>query len=570
MPFASRRVLLIAIAALALLAALVALVLVSGSRTAADAAGGDASTARTAAVAIARGDELRMRLLPDAGVSAQPASVRIGLASVSPDDEAAYRAWLRSGREGAGPREFADMATVSRWIDAPARLQADGSVLVGPMRLPDAQRYVLQARAGDGLRFYEARFAREDAPAQLQPRVAAGLRVRAPRGFDDAGDVQIGVLLRRVEGGQDAAWQGLLRREAMAALDAYDERPLPMSAQAGQTTRIAPLPPGPVEVVAVVRGIETERRRVVLVAGRDVLLDLDTAAAELGDALAANLTLRPIDADTRAPVRELLAVWPSPRDERRVRPGADAALRFDGVDMSEPMALELRFERQGPPPSIADAGRIESLPRWPERLPLRLDLSEARAVGGRIEKTVELQPLRWLLVETPGIEVPRRPRVGDPFPVFVLQRAQGETWRDVAAEAFRPLDEGIAVSLDEPGRVRVAAVLSPWQVVFSDAVESRAEAPLLRTRLRGANGRDARVRILAAGRPLAFAPVQVVSPMRGVPPKTLTTDRDGRILLPGATVPTLRIEAPGFEQTEVRLQAGESTLSLRAEAVASP
>jgi hypothetical protein len=60
--------------------------------------------------------------------------------------------------------------------------------------------------------------------------------------------------------------------------------------------------------------------------------------------------------------------------------------------------------------------------------------------------------------------------------------------------------------------------------------------------------------------------VQVVSPIRGVPPKTLTTDRNGRILLPGATVPTLSIEAPGFEQAEVRLQAGEATLSLRAEA----
>jgi hypothetical protein len=566
MPSASRRTLAVAIAALLLLAATVALIVVSGSRTAVNVAGGDGSGAQAAAAPDARGEGFRVRLLPDAGISAQPASVRIGLAWVSPDDEAAYRAWLRSGRDGAGPSDFADMASVTRWIDVPARLQADGSVLVGPMRLPDAQRYVLQARADDGLRFYEARFAREDAPAQLRPRVAAGLRVRAPRGVDALGEGDVSVLLRRVEGGQDAAWQGLLRREAMAVLDAYDERPLAISAQAAQTTRIAPLPPGPVEVVAVVRGLETERRRITLVAGRDVVLDLDAAAAELGDALAANLTLRPIDADTRAPVRDLLAVWPSPRGEQRVRPGADAALRFDGVDTSEPMLLELRFERQGPPPSIADSGRIESLPRWPERLPLRLDLSEARAVGGRIEKTIELRPLRWLVVETPGIDVPRRPRGGDPFPVFVVQHAQGETWRDAAAEAFRPLDEGIAVSLDEPGRVRVAALLSPWQVAFSDTVESRADASLLRTRLRTANGRDASLRIVAGARPLAFAPVQVVSPIRGVPPKTLTTDRNGRILLPGATVPTLSIEAPGFEQAEVRLQAGEATLSLRAEA----
>ena len=78
----------------------------------------------------------RIRLLPDSGVSAQPSSVRIGLASVSPDDEAAYRAWLRSGREGAGPRAFTDLATVVRWINAPANLQPDGSVQVGPLPLP--------------------------------------------------------------------------------------------------------------------------------------------------------------------------------------------------------------------------------------------------------------------------------------------------------------------------------------------------------------------------------------------------------------------------------------------------
>jgi hypothetical protein len=504
---------------------------------------------QSASVEAAGGFQLR--LLPDGGVSAQPASVRIGLAAVSPDDDAGYRAWLRSGREGAGPREYRDLASVQRWINAPARLLEDGSVQVGPMPLPAAQRYVVQARADDGLRFYEADFVREDAPATVLPRVAAALRVRAPNGINN-----IGVLFRRVEGSQDAAWQSLLRREAVNVIDAFDERAIAVENE----TRIAPLPTGPLDVVAVIDGVETERRRVTLVAGRETTFDLDPGAAELGAALATTVILRLVEAGTRAPVREGIAVWPSPRGELRVRPDAAGLVRLPGADASEAMTLELRFEPKGPPSFLAD-----TLPRWPERVPLRFDLSQQRAAGGVVEKTVELQPLRWLIVETPGIDVPKRPRVGDPFPVFVLQRAQGDGWRDVGADYFRPVDEGVVVSLDTPGRVRVAALLSPWQLAYSDEVESRPDVAQSRTRLRGANGRTSMVRLVADAKPLAFAPVQIVSPLRGVPPKTLTTDRAGRIVLPNATVSSVRVEVSGYEQVEVRLAGGEVVASLQRE-----
>ena len=73
-----------------------------------DAASGDAAT-RTVSGSDGRNATgqalaLRIRLLPDGGVSASPDSVRIGLASISPDELAGYQAWLRSGGEGAGPR----------------------------------------------------------------------------------------------------------------------------------------------------------------------------------------------------------------------------------------------------------------------------------------------------------------------------------------------------------------------------------------------------------------------------------------------------------------------------------
>lgn len=526
---------------------------------------GDGSSAPQSSDALAKGGEnltgegrtfaFRTRLLPDAGLSAATDSVRIGLAVVTPDERAAYRAWLRGGREGAGPQRMDDLAAVVRWVDAMATRDADGSVVVGPVALPAADRYVLQARVGDGLRFYEAAFARNDVPVEVRARVAAGLRVRAPRGIDDAA-----VLFRRVDGASDAPWQSLMRREAPTLLDAYDERALPVRGE----TAFAPLPPGPLDVIAVVNGVETERRRVTLSAGRYTALDLDPDATELGAALATTLRLRLIERGSGAPVREATVVWASPRGERRLRTDDRGNVRIDGIDPLQPLPLEVLFSA---PRSAAHLPTflVDALPTWPERMPLPLDLRDAPVVAGAIEKTVELQPLRWLIVDTPGIEIPRRPRMGDPFPVFVLQRREGGAWRESPAAIFRPVPGGIAVSLDRPGTVRVSALSSPWEVAASDAVDATEGDARQRTRLVVDGGRTATLRLSAAGRPLARAPVRVVSPLRGVPPKTLTTDADGRLVLANVTVPMVWIDVPGFAQTAVRLTAAEIAVPMRRE-----
>jgi hypothetical protein len=497
---------------------------------------------------------LRMRLLPDGGVAASPGSVRIGLAYVSPDELAAYKAWLRGGGEGAGPRDFEALASVTRWLNLPAALNADGVVVVKAVNLPAADRYVLQARADDGLRFYEASFTRDDMPAEVSPRVAAGLRLRAPR---TAGGAR--VLFRRVEGSQDAAWQSLMRREAPAVLDAYDERPLPVAAD----TVVAPLPPGPIDVIAVVDGVETERRRVTLPAGRITTFDLDAEVSELAAALSTTVALRLVEKGTRIPVKDATVVWSSPRGERSLRSDASGTLRIEDVDPLQPLPIDIRFAPPKTPSFLVDA-----LPSWPERLPMMLDLADAPVSAGVIDRTVELEPLRWLIVETPGIEIPRRPRVGDPFPVFVLQRREGAAWRDSSADYFRPVAEGMAVSLNQPGNVRVAAVLAPWTVSISDAVEtgdtSSADARY-RTRIVGAGGRRVSLRITSDDRPLASAPVHLLSPLRGVPPKTLTADRAGQVILDNVTEPDVLVEVPGFEQIRVRLDAAVVTVTLRRE-----
>jgi hypothetical protein len=123
----------------------------------------------------------------------------------------------------------------------------------------------------------------------------------------------------------------------------------------------------------------------------------------------------------------------------------------------------------------------------------------------------------------------------------------------------------MAVSLNRSGTVRVAVVLAPWSVRISDAVEIgevTAEARY-RTRIVAAGGRRVRLRITADNRPLALAPVHLLSPLRGVPPKTMTADRAGQLLLDNVTEASVLLEVPGFEQVRVPLDTTLVPVELR-------
>jgi hypothetical protein len=102
---------------------------------------------------------------------------------------------------------------------------------------------------------------------------------------------------------------------------------------------------------------------------------------------------------------------------------------------------------------------------------------------------------------------------------------------------------------------------------FSDAVEigDASADTRYRTRIAATGGRRVRLRIAAGGRPLASAPVHLLSSLRGVPPKTLTADRAGQLVLDSVTEPEVLLEVPGFEQVRVRLDSAEVAVTLRRE-----
>lgn len=597
------------------------------------------TAAEVAPSAAARGEPagiaaLRIRLLPEGGQGADPASVKIGIARVSAQDAAAWRAWVRGGMQGAGPQNFAEMATVVRWMDAPARRSSDeaGAVDVGPLRLPAADAYVLQAASADRLRWYDARFTPNRVPDTVQPRLASGLQLQAAaldRNGADAGAIgvaapQIALQLRRVEGSRDADWQPLLRKVAPEVLAAYDDTPLAVATdvRAGHAGTVAPLPPGPVEAVVLVEGVEVLRRRLTLLPGQLATLAIDADSLRRGTALATSLRLRFVEAGSGRPLRPAEVLWIAPEGERRLGAEADGSYRIARIDPARPLRFDLRMAQERPQDQAGD------LPRWPEQIPVVLRLDEEAAgqdapdqdapdqdapdqgtsdgtytasqgtlvAGGgfAIERTVALQPLRWLVVD--GLPADARLRegsraspianAGTPPPVHRLERADARAagsnggdasrsdgdagWRTVAAERFVARPSGVAVSIPSPGRYRLAVAITPWRILRSapvDIAAARGSAAEVRTRLAPPprSPRTVRLRLLGAAGPLARTPVQVLDGDGALPPWTLTTDAGGWLRFDAATEAAVRVEAPGHAQALAQLRGAEVTLELSPE-----
>jgi len=73
------------------------------------------------------------------------------------------------------------------------------------------------------------------------------------------------------------------------------------------------------------------------------------------------------------------------------------------------------------------------------------------------------------------------------------------------------------------------------------------------------------VAVLRDGMPLANAPVHLLGSTRGLPPQTLTTDRAGRLRLDAVTVPTLRMEIPGYMQSVVDVESASAVFEVAVE-----
>lgn len=478
----------------------------------------------------------RMHLLPDGAVRAIPGSVRIGLGQVSPDEASAGFADPAAAPEEAGAGRYEELAATDRWMSVPARLLADGRVEVGPLRLPPADRYVLQARGEDGLRFYAAAFTRDRVPAKVSPIVGAGIRTHV-----DVPGARI--LLRRVASSPPPpVWQELQAWAEPALLEAFSETPLPVTG--GQV--LGPLAPGPLDVVLEVGGVEAGRRRLSLPAGRIVDVRFDPTTQAVAQAVSVDLALEFVSATDGRPVAGLQVDWLSGPAQRRRTTDDRGRARFDHLDRHRVQ----EFSLQASPPR-------DGLPEWPELRALRIppeDLAGTGAPRELVHHRVELAPLDWLIARLPPAAGRGRAAGRSPYPIQVLQRRRGGGWVDTPAAHFIETDEGVAVSISDPGTYRVVAALSPWQVLTSTLAQVGGHArPTVE--FTSARGRDVVVTVMRDGEALAGAPVHVIGPLGNLPPAVLAADAHGRITLSSATIPVVRVEVPGSDQIAVRLDS---------------
>lgn len=483
-------------------------------------------------------------LLPDGGVSADPASVRIGLAAIAAEDLAAALA----GQDGAGPAAITEFLRVTEWRSLPATALADGRVQIGPLTLPGAEYYVLQAAGTDDLRQYDADFPRVEIPATVAPLLAAGLRVeRSP-----ALPGEITVLLRRQgELSEAPRWQRVQQRQP-ALLAAYSEQPLALGA--GETM-LAPLPPQPVEALLLVDGIEAQRQPLDLRAGQWSTLKLDPLAHAVARRLSVDLRLRVLVAGSTTPIADVRVRWQHERGEREAVSDSRGEVRFAGVDRQRPQHFELSF------PPVQD-----TLPRWPATRTVELLLDE-RYPESRDQRelthTVEIAPLQWLILSAPVPLDPAR-NAGQPYPVHVLQQRLADGWQDVAAEEFRPLGQTLAVSVASDGEYRVASVYTPWTMGYSNAADTRRPAADGRypVQLQFGNGRSVELLLRHRSQPQPRLQIAAIGPLRGMPPSQLTADMNGRIRLDGVNVDQLLLEAPGYAQQSVDLRTPSVVVDL--------
>jgi hypothetical protein len=506
----------------------------SHERTDAPQSGDTRPAARSVSAAAEPASVLvELLLLPAGKARAVPASVRIGLGDVSPD-QAARAMSDRDAGPAADAVRYSDLAIPTRWIAAPARMHADGSVRVGPMRVPRADRYTLQARGEDALQFYLADFTAGTVPTTVPPIIGAGMRAHVA--VNDAG-----ILLRRTgTSASPAVWQRLQQSYAPQLLEAFSEQPVPVA----DRQVLAPFAPGPVEIILVVGGVEAERRQVVLQPGRITDIHFDSARQAVARAASVDLELEFVRKGDGRPVPGLQVDWLSGRAQQRRTSDARGRVLFAGIDRQQAHQFSLHAIAPG-----------NGLPEWPERMPLEVspEAIDAAVANGRILRhRVALAPLQWLMARLPADMSNLRPAGRSPYPIHVLQRLREGRWTDAAADHFIPTREGLAVSIAEPGTYRIVSILSPWRLLESSAAEVKADArqSVEFTRPRGS---DVTVTVLQAGRALSNTPIQVIGPIGGLPPEQLQTDAGGRVKLAAANVQWIQIEAPGTEQVVVRL-----------------
>ena len=465
---------------------------------------------------------------------------RVGAAFISEEDRRTWEAAKREGGGGAGPTRLEDLANVAEWRSAVVAPSASGGTL-GPEPVPAAPRYRVLAWEPDGT-FWWGDVVPESVPASgvvdagvLRARRPTGVRVRLAGARPEAG--AFSVRLERVvdpdpRGAERASEVLPVVRYAAPAVAAAlsDGRPVPLSPDA-EDTPLLPLPPDPAVRLWLrsASGREGGPVEVPLREGRveTVVLDVDAlfpggvggTVTLRGRVLLEGTTRPPPGARLLGPEGEALPLAP------------DGRFTAPGLPSWRPSLFTVQVEAPG-------AGR----PVAPSRQEFEFT-PEAGAADAQV--TWRVPVYRWLVLRMDGFTRARlQARARRPYPVFLLQRRDGSgPWLTHPADAFHDEEDGVAVSLLQPGMYRVLAAASPYEVHASTSAALGGEDTERSVSVRvDEGGAPCEVRVTAAGAPVYGALVTSASALGSLPPARGRTDAEGRWRLGRVRADSLHLE----------------------------
>ncbi|WAM25885.1 carboxypeptidase-like regulatory domain-containing protein [Myxococcus sp. NMCA1] len=486
---------------------------------------------------------LRLRVVLQGDVPFQ-GEARVGVASISDADRHMWEVSKREGRAGAGPGRLEDLANVSEWRPVEVTPSATGGTL-GPVLVPLAPLYRVVAWTADGTFWLSDVVPEEGAStgvveAVLSARAPTGVRVRLAGVRPEHGPFSLRVVRGVSRDARDAERASellpVIRHVAPDIASALsDGVALPLLV--GKSLELLPLPTDP-SVRLVLRsaaGRESRWVEVPLREGRleSVVLDVGSLFPEgVGD----TVTLRG--------KVELEGTFRPPEGARLLGP----------EDVEIPLAPDGRFV-------------VSGLPSWePSRFRVEVASPVSRRPVAATEQSFDFRPepgvsdaevtwrvkaYRWLVLRMDAaMRAQIEARTQKPYPVFILQRWRHEKqWELASAGAYIQEEDGMAVSILEPGRYRVLvsfSVLEVYSSTAADVGEDRVDGTV--TFRVDMEGNDCEVLVTDGRKPVFGARVTASSDVGSLPPTWGLTDAQGRWRL-GRVRPFglhLEVEAEGY------------------------
>lgn len=451
---------------------------------------------------------------------------RVGAAFISDGDRGWWEAELRQGTGRARPERLEDLANVREWMEAPVTVSAQGGV-VGPVEVPSAPRYEVMAFAPDGTIWWA-----EHVPASppmtgvvdlgvVKARPPTGVRVRLEGARNIPGTFSVR-MSRGIGPDEDVERVSrLLPALALAApelIHAMDEDVFLPLVTDGET-RLAPVPPD-FSVWLVLRtpaGKRSKSLEVPLREGSVEPVTLDVAKL-FPEGVGGTVTLRG---------RVLLGDMGRPLGPATVKPadgepipfGEDGRFTVEDVPAWGPTVFTV--SRESP-----EQGRPVAPREW------RFTFTPTAGMQGVVEVDWRVPAYRWLVLRMDGFtqsQLMERSRM--PYPVYLLERRDAEGgWRDVPAQEFLPEEDGVAVSLVEPGTYRVQVASSPFAARPSSVARVGDDAQEMEVRLSPemAPPPSCELHVFKNGQPRSGVGVSAGGMYRSLPRAGGRTDTAGR------------------------------------------